>query len=463
MLDLKQCQQARLSRDPRFDGQFFIGVLSTGIYCRTICPARQPLEKNVAYFATATAAAASGLRPCLRCHPDSAPQSVRWQGTVARLQQALNLIQQGYLNHHSITKLCEQLGISTRYLNKLCQNHLGVSAQHYALYQKCLFAKQLLHQTNLPISTVAYASGFNDLSHFNHQFKAQLGLTPSALRKQGKFIPEPGLTLFLSYRPPYQWAALHDFLKARLLTPLEWLSPHSYGRTFTWEDAQGHFNATHIPKKNGFSVNLTLSDLQYLAPVVQNIRRILDLDADTTTIEAHLNHACPNLPLKAGLRLPGTWSVFEAGIRAICGQQVSIKAAHHLVSRIAILHGPEAQIPPHLPATETQRHYFPNAKQLAQADFECLPTTQSRKDTLKRFVAFNLTTPNAAPAEWLSLKGIGPWTVDYALMRGSSHPDIWLKTDLGVKKSMAQLPLFDPNLAAPWRSYLTFHLWQMTS
>ncbi|MGO3859698.1 MAG: AlkA N-terminal domain-containing protein [Neisseriaceae bacterium] len=462
MLDLKQCQQARLSRDARFDGQFFIGVLSTGIYCRTICPARQPLEKNVAYFPSAAAAANAGLRPCLRCHPDSAPQSTRWQGATARLQQALALIHQGYLNDHTIAELSAHLGISPRYLNKLCQNHLGVSAQGYALYQKCLFAKQLLHQTQLPISTVAYASGFNDLSHFNHQFKAQLGLTPSALRKQSTAHTEPSLTLFLSYRPPYHWTTLHDFLQARLLPPLEWLSPDSYGRTFTWADAHGYFSATHQADKNGFSVQLSLSDLRHLAPVVQNIRRVLDLDADTTIIEAHLRQACPSLPLTQGLRLPGVWSLFEAGIRAICGQQVSIKAAHNLVGHIAQQYGPVVQLPPQLNRATEPHHYFPTAQQLASADFNTLATTHSRKDTLRHFVAFNQTEPRPDPSDWLTLKGIGPWTVDYALMRGASHPNIWLATDLGVKKSLAQLPPFEPGLAAPWRSYLTFHLWQMT-
>ncbi|MBP6116394.1 MAG: DNA-3-methyladenine glycosylase 2 family protein [Neisseriaceae bacterium] len=462
MLDLIQCQQARISRDPRFDGQFFIGVLSTGIYCRTICPARLPLEKNVAYFATAAAAAAAGLRPCLRCHPDSAPWSARWQGQSATLQQALQLIQQGYLNQHSITQLSAHLGISPRYLNKLCQTHLGVSAQHYALYQKCLLAKQLLHQTRLPISTVAYASGFNDLSHFNHQFKAQLGLTPSRLRKQGEPHGQPGLNLFLSYRPPYNWAALHDFLQPRLLAPQEWLSPNAYGRTFTWQQAQGHFTATHCADKHGFRVALSLNDLQHLAPVLQNIRRVLDLDADTVTIEAHLRHACPNLPLTTGLRLPGTWSMFEAGMRAICGQQVSIKAAHGLVSHIIQLYGPIAATDASVAPGTAPYHYFPTPQQLATADFTPLATTQGRKDTLQRFVAQQLATPEAPATAWLGLKGIGPWTVDYALMRGASHPDVWLATDLGIKKNLALLPPFDPRTATPWRSYLTFHLWQTT-
>lgn len=460
MLDLQQCQQARLSRDPRFDGQFFIGVLSTGIYCRTICPARLPLEKNVAYFPSAAAAAAAGLRPCLRCCPDSAPQSSTWQGKAAIVQQALNLIHQGYLNQHRITDLSKTLTISPRYLNKLFQAQLGVSVQQYALYQKCLLAKQLLHQSTLPISTVAYASGFNDLSHFNHQFKAQLGLTPSAVRKHQGVATQPSLNLFLSYRPPYQWQALHDFIQARLLTPLEWLSDHSYGRTFTWAEACGHFTATHQPQRHGFGIELHLSDLQYLAPVLQNIRRMLDLDADTTTIEAHLRLACPSLALTPGLRLPGTWSLFEAGIRGICGQQVSIKAAHGLVADIVRRYGQPAGEPT---AHNTPYHYFPSAQALATTDFAPLATTLRRKETLRQYVALHLNSPDVTPKDWLPLTGIGPWTIDYALMRGSSHPDIWLATDLGVKKMLPQLPPFDPSAAAPWRSYLTFHLWQNAS
>lgn len=205
MLNPEICQKARLSRDPRFDGKFFTAVKTTKIYCLPICPATTPKEKNVTYFATAVEAANAGYRPCLRCRPDSAPGSPAWKGVNTTLEKAIKLINDGALQDSSLEELANQLGIGDRYLRQLFKKNLGISPKGYALYQQCLFAKQLLHQTNLPIIQIALASGFNSVRRFNDCFQSQLSLTPSEIRKSGG-AKSKALKLQLYYRPPYDWS-----------------------------------------------------------------------------------------------------------------------------------------------------------------------------------------------------------------------------------------------------------------
>ncbi|MGC3873423.1 DNA-3-methyladenine glycosylase 2 family protein [Halomonas sp. GXIMD04776] len=450
MLNRETCHQARLARDARFDGQFFTAVKTTGIYCRPVCPATPPQEHNVAYFASAVEAAEAGYRPCLRCRPDSAPGSPAWKGVDTTLERALRLINQGALQHGSLIELSERLGIGERYLRQLFHKRFGVAPKTYALYQQCLFAKQLLHQTRLPITEVAYASGFRSLRRFNDCFKSRMGLNPSQLRHYAS--PDNNeLVLQLIYRPPFAWERLRHFLARRLIEGQEWLGDDFYGRTFVWSGAKGHFTATHDPQQHCFRVALTIDDVSVLQAVVGNIRRLLDLDADTRAIEDHLNVAVPGLPLVAGLRLPGIWDLFEAGVRAILGQQISELAARHLVQNLVDALGEPL---------EDQRRCFPTPASIAASDLTFLKMIAARRDTLRRYAEWYRDSEAPQDAEqWLTLKGIGRWTVDYARMRGISHPDIWLSGDLVVKKKLHALEDADPHRAAPWRSYLTLQLW----
>ncbi len=447
MLDIKTCQKARLSKDPRFDGKFFTAVKTTKIYCRTICPVVAPKEENVLYYQTAIECANAGFRPCLRCRPDSAPNSPAWKGTHTTLERAIKLINQGGLHQQTLPELADKLGITDRYLRQLFKKHLGTSPKSYALYQQCLFAKQLLHQTKLPITQVALASGFNSLRRFNDYFQSQLKLTPTQIRKSGT-IESAKLTLRLYYRPPFNWQFMSNLLKSRAINTLEWADENSYGRTFNWHDTTGEFTAKHIENKNLFEVEITLNNIKNLKPVVNNIRRILDLDVDITTIEQDLKSA--GFPVKSGIRLPGIWSVFEAGIRAILGQQISVTAATNLVTILVTQLGQKT----------TNNRLFPTPKSIANSDLSFLKIPNSRKQTLQNLANHYLTHNNPNnPEEWLSLKGIGRWTIDYTKMRGQSQPDIYLGGDLGVKKSMKDINNFTPTDAAPWRSYLTFQLW----
>lgn len=330
-------QRARKSRDPRFDGKFFVAVKTTGIYCRPICPATTPKEENITYFLTAIEAANAGYRPCLRCRPDSAPNSPAWKGVNTTLDRAIKLIDQGVLQNGSIEDLSMRLGIGSRYLRQLFKKHLGISPKAYELYQKCLFAKKLLHQTKLPITQVALASGFNSIRRFNDCFQSQLNLTPSQIRKSGK----GGLNdieLQLSYRPPYNWVFVREFFSSRLITDIEWCDEQSYGRTFEWRGTSGKFTAQHLQHKNMFNVSIKLNDARHLKAIVNNIRRLLDLDVDTQSIDQNLYQNFRMLKMfKKGVRIPGIWNIFEAGVRAILGQQISVKNAVGLCTDLGIV------------------------------------------------------------------------------------------------------------------------------
>lgn len=454
-------QQARLARDHRFDGRFFVAVKTTGIYCRPICPAPAPKEQNVCYFETAIAAANAGFRPCLRCRPDSAPASWAWKGTDTTLERALRLIDDGALITGSVTDLADRLGITRRYLGLLFQRSVGTSPKQYGLYQQVLFAKSLLQQTDMPITDVALASGFNSVRRFNDCFASVLQMTPRTLRRPtGKRIQESGIRLLLSYRPPYDWAALRDFLQTRLIETLEWCGDDHYGRTFRLANgAAGRFTARHRPERFGFDVSLQFSQAVPLLPVVRTIRRLLDLDADSNTIDAHLAPIQAQLgPERPGLRLPGTWDAFEAGIRAILGQQISVVAARNLVRQLVAEHGDV------LPGADDEHRLFPTPAALAHSDLATLKIPGRRRQTLIDFARFFVHAPEQAadPANWLELSGIGPWTVDYARMRGLGDSDVWLGSDLGVKKALGQAKgTWQPVDASPWQSYLTFYLWSL--
>ena len=440
-------QQARLARDKRFDGQFFVAVKSTGIFCRPICPAPLPMEKNVEYFPFAQLAMQAGFRPCLRCRPDSAPTSYAWKGVDTTVERAIKLIRQS--PQITLGELAERLGISDRYLRDLFKDRLGINPKKFQLYERLLFAKQLLHESSLPIEQVAQASGFTCSRRLQENMKNSLNLTPRQIRREKR--QENGtLHIQLSYRPPYSWVQIRDFLAVRAIDGVERVAADSYARTFVKDGAKGWFEACHNPDKCLFDVALKLEDASKLKTVITEIRRILDLDAEPLVIQESLkNSGLAEKEIVQGIRIPGVWSVFEAGCRAILGQQISVKAAINLVTRLANELGEASE----------QGRIFPTPQKVAQSDLSFLGMPESRKNTLRAFAQIFDEAGDNLDA-WLTVKGIGPWTVAYAKMRGQSNPNIWLDTDLVIKKQIAQHQI-TAEQAAPWRSYLTFQLWSM--
>jgi AraC family transcriptional regulator of adaptative response / DNA-3-methyladenine glycosylase II len=450
----QQMQTARLSRDARFDGGFFVAVKTTGIFCRPVCPANAPKERNVEYFSTAAQAANAGYRPCLRCHPESAPGSWAWRGAETSFLRALRLIDEGALQEESLEALAERLGISDRYLRKLFQQHLGLAPKQYALLQQLMFAKQLLHHSQLSIADIGLASGFNSVRRFNDAFQKHLKLKPSEFRKTSKQASPNHL--YLAYRPPLNWDHTLNFLKMRLIDGVEAIEGQRYRRRFQLNQAQGWFSVEPCDQ-HALRFEFDISDLKELKTLVAQVRRMFDLDADLHNIETHLSNTPLKPLLTEGIRIPGVWSPWEAGVRAVLGQQVSVKAAINHLNQFVQQCGDTEE------AAHGLDRMFPTPQAVANSDLGFLRMPQSRKDTLTRLAEFVAQHPTANPAEWLALKGIGPWTVQYAQLRGCSEPDHFLITDLVVKKALQRLPEFNTNDASPWGSYATFHCWNAQS
>jgi AraC family transcriptional regulator of adaptative response / DNA-3-methyladenine glycosylase II len=447
-------QQARLTRDPRFDGTFFIAVKTTNIFCRPICPANAPLEKNVEYFKLAQQAMLAGYRPCLRCRPDSAPHSYPWQGVNTTVQRAMRLLRQ--YRELRIEEIANKLGITTRYFRHLFQQHLGLSPKQYQLFDKVLFAKQLLHESNLPIEHIAHASGFASARRLQHNFKKVTGLTPQQIKKS-KNKDQQLISLRLAFRPPFNWQHMQSFLALRAIHGVETVTENCYSRTFVIGSDKGWFRVSTIADKHYLKVDISLANIEKLTAVLNNIERVFDLNADTKTIQTQLlKSGVPKDKMLAGLRIAGVWDTFEAGCRAILGQQISVKAAMTLLSLLT----------KELGETEDDKCYFPTAEALANNDLAFLKIPHNRKQTLRLFaqhnidIPYSVDQPDSSINDWLNIKGVGPWTVAYAKMRGQSCPDIWLDTDLIVKKQLAKINI-DAELARPWRSYLTFQIWSM--
>lgn len=451
MLAKHICHQARLARDNRYDGLFYTAVNSTGIFCRPICPARAPAEQHVQYYFTAAAALAAGYRPCLRCRPDSAPGSPAWHGSQTTLHRALSLIDNGALQQSTQAALAQRLGISERYLRSLFQQHLGMAPKQYALCQQVLFAKKLLHETALTVSEVAFASGFNSLRRFNDAFKQQLLLTPSQIRRRN--VPQSNvITLELNYRPPLAWQIMLQFWQTRSVQGIEWVTDNSYGRTFCYQQKAGWFTVAPLTD-HSLQLNIHWNASHGLFSLIQQLRRLLDLDANMLQIEQHLSaHPLFSRGIISGLRIPGVWNSWEGGVRAILGQQVSVAGARTQLTRLVQALGQ--------PLADDKK-LFPTPLAVLDSDLQMIKVPQQRRATLKALANLLIQQPDIDPMQWLSLKGIGLWTVNYARMRGLSDSDIWLAGDLGVKKALARADAdnVNPDKLAPWRSYATFQLW----
>lgn len=446
----KQCREARYARDSRFDGVFFVAVKTTGIFCRPICPANPPKEPNVEYFANASLALNAGYRPCLRCRPDSAPASPAWMGVETTFVRAVKLIDEGALSSGSIVTLAERLGISERYLRSLFDRYMGVSPKQYALHSQLMFAKHLLHSSRMSITDIGYASGFNSTRRFNDAFIKVMRLSPRQLRKSSE-DKQAENHVQLTFRPPFDWQYMLDFYRCRAIEGVEEIGNNAYQRHIVINGSKAWFRAQRT-KANMLDIEFELEDPKQLRHLITQIRRMFDLDVDIAKVEAFLGHSCSTLVKHSGIRIPGVWSPWEAGVRAILGQQVSVKAA---IGQLNLLVAT-------LSDSENQHSYFPSASQVATADLSFLRMPSARKETLKRFAQFMENNSQQHPSQWIEIKGIGPWTIQYALLRGLSEPDHLLVGDLVVKRFIEQHPEITKESVSPWGSYATFHCWQQS-
>lgn len=495
-LDAARCYQAILSRDRRFDGRFFTGVVTTGIYCRPICPVVPPKFVNMRFFACAAAAEAAGFRPCKRCRPETAAGTPAWAGTSAVVARALRLISEGALDAGGVDALADRLGIGGRQLRRLFAQHLGASPADVARARRVHFARSLLDDTNLPITEVALSAGFASIRQFNHAVRATFGQSPTALRRRrGRREPADngaGILVKLPYRPPLAWAAMLRFLALRAIPGVEVVERDTYRRTVevngapglieVWSDTDTESSGGHsgLPRPQNrrhaahllMRVELPRSDS--LIDVVERARRVFDLGADPLRITEHLSQSPPLRPLLdtlPGLRVPGAWDTFELAVRAILGQQVTVQGATTLAGRLVEAFGARLQS-----SRDGLTHVFPRPEVLADADLAPIGLPRARAATIRALaasVARGALALDASQglddvvARLCAIPGMGPWTAHYIAMRALGEPDAFPSTDLGLRRALGNGagPLPAPKLAQlaeawrPWRAYAAMYLW----
>ncbi len=469
---------ARLSRDARFDGRFFIGVKTTGIYCRPVCPANAPKSENVSFYATAAAAGEAGFRPCLRCRPECAPGTPAWSGTSTTVQRGLRLIADGALDDGDVEALSDRLGVTSRHLRRLFTKHLGASPLAVAHTQRLHFAKRLIDQTALPMAEIAMAAGFGSTRRFNDAFRNTYGRTPRELRRRRAVVePAAGLTVQLPYRPPFDFSALLTFFRARAIPGVEVVGDSSYARSVVIDGAHAVIEFCD----DGSNVLLTVrgAETRSLLPIIQRARSMFDLDASPDDVEhvlsrdKHLKRLLSGLP---GIRVPGAWDGFELTIRAVLGQQVSVAAATTFAGRLAARYGDTLNVVgSELAAAPTR--IFPRPEKLLRARLGDLGIIRSRADTIRRVakaVTDGTISFDAAQdidefcRSLVAIKGIGEWTAQYVAMRALKYPDAFPHTDLGLLRAFdtADGERIKPAALSeraeawrPWRAYAALLLW----
>ncbi len=477
-LDHDACYRVIAQRDARFDGRFFTAVKTTGIYCRPVCPARTPHSKNVLFYPTAAAAQEAGFRPCLRCRPETAPDMGAWRGTSNTVARALSLIELGALDEGNLEALAERLGLGERQLRRLFREHLGASPIGVAQTRRVLLAKQLIHETRLPMTEIAFASGFGSVRRFNETFSALFGRAPGELRRLGGDDVGAGkdgeFSLLLRYQPPYDWPAMLAFLSQRAIAGVEQVANGTYSRTICLDGVQGSLSVRPA-EGNALRAKIRIAKLATLPSIIARLRRVFDLAADPLAIAAHLAEdpvLAPLVKQRPGLRVPGAWDGFELAMRAVLGQQITVSAAVSLAKRLVMKYG-QPLATPELGLT----HLFPLPKALAKADLTTLGMPKSRAVTLSAVAAAVLKSPDLLGANCdldeavrrlRAIPGVGEWTAQYIALRQLREPDAFPATDIGVLRALAdanghrptaQEVLLRAERWRPWRAYAAQHLW----
>jgi AraC family transcriptional regulator, regulatory protein of adaptative response / DNA-3-methyladenine glycosylase II len=471
-MDLQICSRARLARDARFDGKFYIGVLSTKIYCRPICHARTSKESSVRYFPTAAAAAEAGFRPCLRCRPECSPGSAAWPGTKNTVSRALRLISESGIEDGGVEALAERLGVGSRHLRRLFLRHLGATPRAVAHTRRLHFAKKLIDETRLPMSQVALTAGFGSVRRFNAGIRNVYHRTPGQIRRLARCVPaqrENQYIFHINFRPPYHWRLMLEFLAARATPGVEAVVDGAYRRSISLNGHHGYFEVSQSAQANALMVRVHFSDPHSLFFIVERVRAMFDLNADCQTIARTLRAdpiLAPLLNSASGQRLPGCWDGFELTVRAILGQQISVKGATTLAGRIAKTFGRR------FAGTDGLTHLFPTPEVLAGAKLERgLPG--ARAEAIRAFARAvcdrRIRFEGIADAgEFLDrlreVPGIGEWTAQYVAMRALRAPDALPSGDLVLRRKTGTRTARELELRSqawrPWRAYATVLLWQ---
>ncbi|WP_026035682.1 AlkA N-terminal domain-containing protein [Cupriavidus sp. BIS7] len=480
-LDPDTCYKAVASHDRRFDGRFFVGVSSTGVYCRPICAVRTPKRENCTFYETAAAAEKNGFRPCLRCRPELAPGHGLADISGRLAQAAATLIDEGFMAGAGVAQLAARIGVTERHLRRLFDAEFGVSVHEYAQTQKLLLAKRLLTDTGLPVMEVALAAGFGSVRRFNDVLKDRYGLTPLAMRKRAADGMADRLVFELGYRPPLAWSALLGFLGVRAVDGIEQCQGEVYTRTLAI-DAGGHrhigwVRLEHVAKRAVVRVTLSGTLAHVIPQALGKVRRLCDLGCRPDIVDAHLGDLAAQTP---GMRLPGTFDGFEIAVRAIVGQVIPVVQARRILARLTQVAGeplPDAALAGlATPAGMAPlAHVFPTAPALASlpdADYRAAGVTATKARTIRalaRAVAAGEidldphAPPEATVAQLRAIDGIGDWTAQYVAMRALGWPDAFPGTDYALRKvlgvdTVRQMQAITAGWA-PWRAYAAIHLW----
>lgn len=480
--DREICYRALQSRDSRFDGLLFVGVTSTGIYCRPVCPARTPHFEHCRFFGSAAAAQEAGFRPCLRCRPETAPDLASWRGTSNTISRALALIADGALDGDdgSVERLADRLGVGERHLRRLFLQHLGASPVAVAQTRRVLFAKQLIHETVMPMTDIALAAGFGSVRRFNEVFRELYHRPPSALRRRttAKATKEAPVALRIRYRAPYDWESMLSYLETRAIPGVEVVENGRYYRTVEIGGVTGSVEIRHVPGKQALEAVIRFPHVQSLPAIVTRVRRVFDVGADIETINAHLSRdpiLAALVAQRPGLRAPGAWDGFELAVRAVLGQQITLAAARRLAGDLVAMHGQAVAggciTHPRL------THVFPSAERLAAAEVISLRMPRARQACLKALAQAAATDSNLfrpfgtideAIARFRTIPGVGEWTAQYIALRALREMDAFPASDIGLLRGAAAIDGSRPTSAGllsrseswrPWRAYAAQHLW----
>ena len=473
-LDSDACYRALAAHDPRFDGRFFVGVSSTRIYCRPVCTVRLPRRENCRFYGSAAAAEVDGYRPCLRCRPELAPGNASVDSVARLAQGAIDLIENGVLEDGGIEHLAARVGVTSRHLRRIFETEFGVSPIEYAQTQRLLLAKRLLTDTELPVTEIAGASGFSSVRRFNALFKARYRMAPGRLReaRDSETLP-PALTFELAYRPPYDWESMLAFLQSRAIERIERVDGDAYARNVVIEHRGGrhvgHIEVRRVARRPALSVAMSPSLARAVPAVLSRVKHAFDLSCDPELVAAALGTLAEARP---GLRVPGTFDGFELAVRAVVGQQISVRAARTMLGRIARAFG-DAPVERDAPGA---LGLFPTATRialLAPEELTAIGLTNARARTLialARAVADRTvrlepeSDVEATIASLIALPGIGAWTANYIAMRALRWPDAFLPSDLVVLKALDETRPARARRRSeawrPWRAYAVIHLWR---
>jgi AraC family transcriptional regulator of adaptative response / DNA-3-methyladenine glycosylase II len=470
---------ALAARDPRFDGVFFVGVTSTGIYCRPVCTARTPKAANCRFFDSAEAAEKARFRPCLRCRPELAPGNAPVDDAHRIAALIAQRIDEGMLDGAGVETIAARFGWSSRQIRRMVQRELGVSPIELVTTRRLLLAKQLLTETALPMTEVAYASGFASLRRFNDAFSRRYGMPPTRFRRAAErgadtAASPASVTLQLAYRPPFDWDGMLRFLGARAMQGVERVAEDAYLRTARLGGRAGWICVRHAPEKRALLVEIAHALTPALPALLGRLRHLFDLSARPDVIAARLAEDALLAGVVArnpGLRVPGAFDGFEMAVRAILGQQISVKGATTLAGRFVAAFG-DPVATPHVGLERLS----PTPERVAAAPVEeiaALGIVGSRARTIVALAAEIASgrlvlEPGTRPAETIerlvALPGIGPWTAHYIAMRALRWPDAFPKEDLVLRQRLGGVtPARAEEMSAswrPWRAYATLHLWR---